>query len=97
MAIRMPSGKRVYGTGIPPVEAEGLSLAGADLDVALTERLPPILSDSAGTRQIQDLLGGVATRTSVASACHELSMGSLAAAFIKGAAKGGDDHRERRS
>lgn len=67
--VGKPTGKRVFATSAPPVEAEGLTFSAADLNVALTQRLPPILSDSAGTRQIQDLLGGVAN-TAFASDQH---------------------------
>lgn len=59
MTAKIPSGKRVYATGGPPVEAEGLAFSEADLDIALTQRLPPILSDAIGTRLIQELIGGV--------------------------------------
>ena len=60
MTAKIPSGSRAYAVDSPPVEAEGVVFSGADLDVALTQRLPPILSDAAGKHRISDLLGGVA-------------------------------------
>ena len=60
MTVKIPAGSRAYAVASPPVEAEGVTFSDADLDHTLAQRLPPILSDSAGTRQIEDLLGGVA-------------------------------------
>lgn len=60
MTAKIPSGSRAYAVGSPSVDAEGVTFSDPDLYLALTQRLPPIPSDSAGTRQIQDLLGGVA-------------------------------------
>ena len=49
MTAKMPAGNRVYATASPPVEAEEVTFSAADTDVALTQRLPPILSDAAAT------------------------------------------------
>jgi len=66
VTTKIPSGSRAYAVGSPPVDAEGVAFSAADLDLALTQRLPQIPSDSAGTRQIQDLLGGVTNTAFVA-------------------------------
>jgi len=42
------------------VEAEGVAFSASDLDVALAQRIPAILNDTAGKRRVEEVLGGLA-------------------------------------
>ena len=58
--MKIPSGRRVYSAGTPPVEAEGIAFSPSDLDVTLAQRIPTILNDAVGKRRVEEVLGGVA-------------------------------------
>ncbi len=58
---KIAQGKKVYAHATPPVIAEGRLFTAAELLVALSDRIPPLIWDEAGAAEIQALLAGVAT------------------------------------
>ena len=58
--MKIAAGKKSYSAGTPPVKADGLSFSQAELDLALEQRLPPLLRDDAGKTKIEEYLGGLA-------------------------------------
>jgi hypothetical protein len=58
--VKLATGKHVYSADSPPVKAEGLLFSQADLDGALQDRLPPLLRDDVGRKDVEDFLGGLA-------------------------------------
>lgn len=64
--MKIAAGKKSYSAGTPPVKAEGVLFSQAELDFALAQRLPPILRDDAGKKNVKDYLSGLA-KTAFAS------------------------------
>jgi hypothetical protein len=64
--MKIAAGKKSYSAGTPPVKAEGFTFSQAELDFALEQRLPPLLRDDAGKKNVDDYLGGLA-KTAFAS------------------------------
>jgi hypothetical protein len=56
----LPQGTEVYQCDTPPVVARGVSLTAAELDDAIKNRLPPLLNDDEGNKQVDALLGSLA-------------------------------------
>ena len=56
--MKLAAGNKSYSAGTPPVKADGLSFSQAELDLALEQRLPPLLRDVAGKTKIEEYLGG---------------------------------------
>jgi hypothetical protein len=59
--MKIATGKEVYKCDTPPVVARGIELSDAELDSALKDRLPAIIHDYQGQKNLNDLLVGLAT------------------------------------
>lgn len=58
--MALPQGTEVYQCDAAPVIARGVSFTDAELDDAVKNRLPPLLNDDEGNKQVDALLGSVA-------------------------------------
>jgi len=59
--MKIAVGKKAYSAGSPPVKAEGLLFSQAELDIALEQRLPPLLRDDIGKKKVEEFVGALAT------------------------------------
>jgi hypothetical protein len=73
--MKIAAGNKAYSAGISPIKAEGLLYSQKDLDFALEQRLPPLLRDDAGKKQIEEFLGGLA-KTSFATDQLQVALNS---------------------
>jgi len=58
--MKIAAGKKLYATDSHPVKAAGVLFSDAELKAALESRLPPLLRDDAGKKNVAEFVGSVA-------------------------------------